>query len=177
MQFLPCFSLVSLAYPTNILLIHILGQTRYPSKSWIFKSLFLFKVKQHSLQQLNHQYKTCWVVYKMVGAFSPPSLFLQPPLQSPTTIPSSTSATFNFYFTSLLVDKTIPTILNNSHFFYTSVIFHHIFTKSTPATSFKNYFPYLDHSANSNCILVSKCVLFGVTLFWSLPASLKHVQG
>ena len=59
-----------------------MGQTRYPSKSWAFKSCFYFKFRQHGQQQLYLQYKLCWILYKIVGAplFSQPLLFIQPPL-------------------------------------------------------------------------------------------------
>ena len=52
-----------------------MGQTFYPSKSWVFKSHFPFKVRQHCQRQLYLQYKVCWILYRMVSApsFSQPS--------------------------------------------------------------------------------------------------------
>ena len=45
-----------------------MGKTRYPSKSWVFKSRFSFKVRQHCQQQICLQYKVCWILYKLVAS-------------------------------------------------------------------------------------------------------------
>ena len=52
----------------QIINISFMGQKRYPSKSWVFKIRLSFKVRQHGKQQLNLQYKMCWIFYKMVGS-------------------------------------------------------------------------------------------------------------
>ena len=51
-------------------------------------------------------------------------LCIQPPLQSPPKIYSSTSANFHLSITPLLVHKTIHTIPTNTSIVYTSAIFH-----------------------------------------------------
>lgn len=77
------------------ILKNFLYSSNYPLKSWIFNSHFSYKVKQLNPQlSVKLQYKACWVLYKMTSSFSPPFLFLQAPLHSPPTIPSSTSAIF-----------------------------------------------------------------------------------
>ena len=53
---------------------YLMGQTHYPSKSWVFIRRFPLKVRQYGQQQLYLHYKVCWVLYKIVGAPS----FLQP---------------------------------------------------------------------------------------------------
>ena len=60
--------------------IHIMGQICYPTKSWVSKSRFSFKVRIHGQQQLYIQYKICWISYKMVGSpsYSQPYLCIQP---------------------------------------------------------------------------------------------------
>ena len=72
-----------------------MGQTHYPSKSWVFERRFSFKVRQHGKKQLSLQYKVCWI-YKMVGApyFSQTYLYILS-TKSPSKINSSISA--NFY--------------------------------------------------------------------------------
>ena len=84
---------------------YLLGQTRYQSKSWVFKDRFFFKVRQHGQQQLYLQCKVCWILYIMVGApsFSQSYLCIQPyitPLQSGTKIHSSTSVNFHLPISS-----------------------------------------------------------------------------
>lgn len=55
------------------------------SKSWVFGSCFLFRVRQHSLQQLDFPYRTCYKIFYKFGR----------------------TASF---FTTLLVYTSIPTI-------------------------------------------------------------------
>ena len=120
-----------------------MGQTRYPSKSWVFKSRFFFKVKQQDQQQLYLLYKVCWILYKMVDApsFSQSCLCIQPPLQSQTKIGSFISVNFNLLIPPLLDHKTILTIPTNTPFLYTWAIFH------LPTICIKNYFLCLSHLA------------------------------
>ena len=102
-----------------------MGQTHYPSKSWVFKSRFVFKFRQHSQQQLYLQNKVCRILYKMLGApsFSKSCLCIQPPLQSHTKIFSSTSVNLHLQIPSLLIQKTIFTISTNTVFLCTLAIF------------------------------------------------------
>ena len=95
-----------------IQIIILYGSNTLPSKSWVFKSRFSFKVKQQGQQQLYLQYKVCWILYKMVGAssFSQPCLCIRPPLQSPPKIRFSISFNFHPSFTSLQS----PLILSSS---------------------------------------------------------------
>ena len=84
------------------------------------------------------------ILYKMVGARSFWQLYLciQPPLQSPTKIPSPTSAIFHLPSPPLSVHQIILTIFNNTAFLYTSAIFHlHIFAYSHSYSLHQKYFP------------------------------------
>ena len=74
-----------------------MGQTSYPLTSHILRRPFVFEVRQSSLQRLNLPYKANWALYKMIGAFWPPYVFLQPLLQFLSTIPSSTWSNFHVY--------------------------------------------------------------------------------
>ena len=122
---------------------YLMGQTRYTSKSWVFKSYFSFKVRQHGQQQLYIQYRVCWILYKRVGApsFSQPYLFIQPPLQSPPKISFSTSVNFHlaisplfFYSISLQFPLTLP-------FFLPQQLFTSLFSRTIiPAICIKNIF-------------------------------------
>ena len=95
-----------------IQIIILYGSNTLPSKSWVFKSRFSFKVRQQGQQQFYLQYKVCWILYKMVGAssFSQPCLCIRPPLQSPPKILFSISFNFHPGFTSLQS----PLILSSS---------------------------------------------------------------
>ena len=150
-----------------------MGQTSCLSKSWVFKICFPFKVKQHSQQQLNLQYKACSILYKMVGA---PSFFTT--LLVDTTGPSFPtnnlfpSAALNFHLPIsppyLLYCLTILTIPIKTLFLYTRGIFHlPIFPYSQSNNLHQKYFPYLIQSANSGSIKgsLSKWVLCWLTLF------------
>ena len=135
------------------ILNNFLYSSNYPLKSWIFNSHFPYKVKQLNPQlSFKLQYKVCWVLHKMTSSFSPPFLFLQAPLHSPPTIPSSTSAIFP--------SIPFPTCLQNHPYnphqhslnLYTSAIFRLlVLHKAIPTNPMKNLFPYLCHSVNSNC--------------------------
>ena len=107
-----------------------MGSTRCQSKNQVFQSHFFFKVKQRSQLRLNLQYKACRVLYKIVEAFSffstlanfhlrisHPYLLTKLSLQSPPTLPSSTSLPF---FTSLFLYTTIPIIPTKNPFPYLS---------------------------------------------------------
>ena len=111
-----------------------MGRTHDPSKCWVFKTHFSFKVRQHSQQQLYRQHKGRWILYKMVRVPSisqlylrkqpmfqssvktvlqlifislfHPYLFTKSSLQSPLILPSSISQQF---YTSFFVCTTIPT--------------------------------------------------------------------
>ena len=99
-----------------------MGQTRYPSKSWLFKSCFSFNVRQHGQQQLYFQYKVYWIIG--VSSFSQPYLWIQLPLQSPPKTFSSTLVNFHFPIPPLLVHKIILTTPTNTLFLYTSANSH-----------------------------------------------------
>ena len=103
-----------------------MGQTRYPSKGWVFKNRFFFNVRKHGQQQLYLQYKVCWILHKIVGApsFSQPYWCIQPPLQSPPKVRSSTLVSFDLPISPLLAHKIILTTPTNTHFLYTSAISH-----------------------------------------------------
>ena len=121
-----------------------MSQTRYPSKSWVFKSCFSFKVRQHGQQQLYLQYKICWILCKMVGAssFSQSYLCIQPPLQSTPKISFSTSVNFHLPNPPLLVHKIILTIHTNTPLLSTAVILHLlIFAYNHPNNLHQKYFP------------------------------------
>ena len=120
-----------------------MGQTRYPSKSWNFKSRFSFNVRLHGKQQLCLQYKVCWVLYKLIVLLhfhSPdyaynhlynlhqksvsllesifislffPYLFTKSSLQSSLTFPSSIPQQFCI---SSFLRATIPTIYTKNNF-------------------------------------------------------------
>ena len=105
-----------------------MGQTRYPSKSWAFKSCFYFKFRQHGQQQLYLQYKLSWILYKIVGAplFSQPLLFIQPPLHH-ITISTKNPLPFFSKFSSpssTVVYKIILEIHTKIPCLYTSEILH-----------------------------------------------------
>ena len=100
-----------------------MGQTRYPSKRWVFKRHFSVKVKQHGQQQLYLQYRVCWILYKMIGApsFPQPYLWIQSSLQSrPKSVPLLHSI-FILLFLSYFLTKSslqstlalLPLCLNN----------------------------------------------------------------
>ena len=84
-----------------------MGQTRYQSKSWVFKNRFSFKVMQHDKEQLYLQYKVCRILYKMVSApsISQHCLCMQPMLQYPLKNRSSTSVNFHLLFHPCLFPK------------------------------------------------------------------------
>ena len=86
------------------------GSTRCPTKNWVFKSRFSFKVMQHSQQQhkvLHLQDKVCQVLYKMVSApsFSQHYLCKQTTLQYSPKNRSSTSVNFYLLFHPYLFRK------------------------------------------------------------------------
>ena len=65
------------------------------SKSWVFGNCFLFRVRQHSLQQLNFPCRTCYKISTNLEGllhFSPPYLSIQASLQSPPSILTPTIA-------------------------------------------------------------------------------------
>lgn len=144
-------------------------QTNNPSKNWFFKSVFTFKVRQHS-QQVNNSsiFNTkhaellengkCSVIFLhptcSYNHFNNPHRWYPPLLQ--------------LIFTSLFY---LTTILIDIHFLYTSALFL--------LPTFTNLFPSLDHSANSDStkIPMNKWFLCGLALFLSLHASLKYGQG
>ena len=133
-----------------------MSQTRYPSKSWAFKSCFSFKVRKHGQQQVYLQYKVCWILSKMVGAhlFSQLYLRTQPPLQSPPEIRSSTSFNVWLPILPLLIQKIIWTFPTNTLFLYTSAIFYvPIFAYNHPNNIHQKCFLYLSHWANSGCVM------------------------
>ena len=106
----------------------------------------------------------------MVGApsFSQPILLIQLTLQSLPRNSSSSSVTFHFCISTLLVPKIILTIPTNTSFLYNSAIFHlPLFAYNNSNNIRQKYFPYLKQFANSGCIKVtgSQGVLWGLTLF------------
>ena len=121
-----------------------MGQTRYPSKIWVFKSHFSFKVRQHGQQQLYLQCKVCWILYKMIGtpSFSQPYLCIQPTPQYPQKTRSSTSVNSHLAITPLLVHKIILTIPTNNPLLYTFAISHfHLLAYNHPNNLQQKYFP------------------------------------
>ena len=85
----------------------------------------LFKVKQHSQQKLNIQYKACWILHKMVIAHS----FFTFLLVHTTTPTIPTNNPFYFeqpIFTSLLhlPNKAVSTIRSNTPFLYTHLFYY-----------------------------------------------------
>ena len=72
------------------------------------------------------QYKLCWILYKMVSApsFSQPYFCIQPFLQSPLKICSSTSDKFHLPIQPLRFCKFNFTIPTKTLFLYTSATFH-----------------------------------------------------
>ena len=129
-----------------------MGQTGYPSKSWVFKSRFSFKDRQHGQQQLYFQYKVCRTLYEMVGvsSFSQTYLCIQPPLQSPPKIISSIFVNFLLSFPSLLFNKIILTIHTYTPFLYITAFCHlPIFAYNHPSNLHQKCFPYLSHLSSS----------------------------
>ena len=64
-------------------------------KSWVFGNCFLFRVRQHSLQQLNFPYRTCYKFSTNLEGllhFPPPYLSIQASLQLPPSILTLTVA-------------------------------------------------------------------------------------
>ena len=120
-----------------------MGQTQYRSKCWVFKSQFSFKVRQHGKQQFNLQYKVCWILYKKVRALSSSKtfLYLQPPLQPPSKIHSSTSVSFHFptphyLFTKSCLQSPLPLPFSINQQFFTSFFFR----TAIPATPTRKAF-------------------------------------
>ena len=90
-------------------------QTHYPSKCWIFKSLPSLKVKRHSPQQLNFQYKECRDFLKMACVFAQTDIFFQPSIHFWTPTPSSTLANSHlhillYYLFTRTSGKSPPTV-------------------------------------------------------------------
>ena len=58
------------------------------SKSWVFGSCFLFRVRQHSLQQLDFPYRTCYKIFYKFGRTASffTTLSIQASLQLPPSI-------------------------------------------------------------------------------------------
>ena len=52
---------------------YLMSQVHNPSKSWVFKSHFSFKVTQHGQQQLYFQYKVCWTTLQVLLHFENPT--------------------------------------------------------------------------------------------------------
>ena len=91
----------------------------------------------------------------MVGSpsFSQPYLCIQPPLQSPPKIFSSTLVNFHLPIPPLLFNKIILTTSTNTPFIYATAIFHlPIFGYNHPSNLHQKYFPYHSNLANSNCV-------------------------
>ena len=137
-----------------------MGQTQYRSKCWVFKSQFSFKVRQHGKQQFNLQYKVCWILYEKVRALSSSKtfLYLQPPLQPPSKIHSSTLVSFHFptphyLFTKSCLQSPLPLPFSINQQFFTSFFFR----TAIPATPHEKHFSYLSHGnlRGSDCILIS----------------------
>ena len=80
----------------------------------------------------------------MVGApsFWQPYLCIQPPLQSPPKICSSTSVNFHLTFPPLRFNKIILKIYINTTFLYTAAFFHlTFFAYNHPSNLHQNAFP------------------------------------
>ena len=103
-----------------------------------------------------------------------------PSLQSSPKIRSPTSAILDLPISSLLVHKIILTTPTNTPFLYTSAVFlPPIFAYGHPYNLHQKYFPYLSHLANSGMLKgppVSKGVLWGLTLFWSLSLLTQSIE-
>ena len=118
-----------------------MGQTRYLSKSWVFKGRFSFKLRQHGQQLLYLQYKAWWILYKTVGPLS--FLYIQSTLQYPPKNSSSTSVSFCIPIPLLLFHKIILTTplltlsVSISQQFFTSLFL----CTTIPTICIKNIFP------------------------------------
>ena len=116
-------------------------QTRYPSKSLVFKSHFSSKVRQHGKQQLylmldSLQNSRCSFIFTTLLVLHTTTL------KSPLKICSSTSVNFYLHIPPLIVHKIILTISTNTPFLYTSAIFHTLFLRITIPTIYtKNIIP------------------------------------
>ena len=130
-----------------------MGQTHYPSKSWVLRVVSLAKLD--IMVNWNLIFNTKLDLYKMVVApqCSQPYLCTKPPIHSPQKILSSTSANFHLPISCLLVPKAILTTATNTPFPYASAIFHQpIFAYSYPYNLHQKTFLYLRHLANAVCV-------------------------
>ena len=97
------------------------GWNTQPSKSWVFKSSFFFKVGQHGQQQLNLQYKVCWILHLYIQplaqcpspTFTYFTLFPKPYLHFPQILPLSITQQL---LSSLFLHTAIPTIFYKSFY-------------------------------------------------------------
>ena len=96
-------------------------------------------------------------------SFSQPSLWMQPPLQSPPKTPSSTLVNFHLPIPPLLFSKITLTTATNTSFIYAAAIFHlPIFAYNDPSNLHQKYFPNLSNLANSHCVKGQKS--YGVSI-------------
>ena len=134
-----------------------MGQICYPSKSWVFKSRFSFNVRKHGQQKVYLQYKPCWILYKMATApsFSQPYFCIQPSLQPPLKICSSTSDKFYLPIQPLRFCKINLAIHTKTLFLYTSATFHFpaIYTKRF----FSNWTTKPMHTAPTDQVAGESC--------------------
>ena len=143
-----------------------MGQTRYPSKGWVFKSRSSSKVTQYGKQQLQGMLNSLQNG-RWCPSFSQPYLRIQSLRQSPPKICSSTLVSFDFPVPPLLVHKIIRTIPTNTPFLYTSTVFHiPSFAHNHPNNLHQKYCPFLSNLASSGYVKGpgSEGVLWGMTL-------------
>ena len=128
-----------------------MGQTRYPSKSWIFKSRFSFNARQHaSLFPIQNMLSSPQTVGD--ASFSQPCLCRQLPLKSLPKIRSSTLVNFHLPIPPLFTKSSLQPPFNTS-FCYTSGISHlPSIASSQPNILHQKHLHYLNHLANSGCL-------------------------
>ena len=160
---------------------YFIGQTRYISKSWAFKSHLYFKIREHDQKQLYFRYKVCWILYKTVGAlsFSQPYLCIQPPLQSPPKICSPRRLTFTslfrpyFFIKSSLqspqtLSSSIPQQFFTSLFLCTAILT--IYIKSISLPQLFSQFKLRQWTNEQGSLVRTDTVLI------SLSSSFKYIQ-
>ena len=140
---------------------YLMGQTDYPSKSWIFKSRFSFKVRQHGQQQLYLPWKydelfTKWQV--LLHFHNPSYAFNHSYKLHQKSIPllqSTFTSLFHSYF------------LTNPPLQSPAIFRLPIFAHNHPSNLHQKYFPNLSHLANSGWVKGPRSygVLWGMTLF------------
>ena len=135
--YIPSYTQIIIPYGSNTFLI---------KKTRVFKSRFSLKVKQHGQKQLKTTGRcslifTTSLVHKITPTISTKTRF-------------STSINFHLPIPLLFVHRITLTNPINTTYLYTSAIFHlPNFAQNNPINSHQKYFPYLNHLANSGCVI------------------------